>query len=999
MRRITATLLSLCVFINALWADVDPASKYTRKMNDPEAVYFTSENFTIKNDGTKDVSDELQKAINTLKQEQNFGVVFIPTGQYMITKTIYVPKAIRLIGYGPERPEFILAPGSPGFDKEVSSDKGKSKYMFWYTSRIVQDESNVPDATAGTFYSGFTNINITIKEGNPHAIALRTHFAQHSFVSHCIINIGSGKAGLFDVGNEMENVAFYGGQYGIITTKTSPSWPMMMTDTYFEGQKTAAINTQEAALTIVRLQAVNVPTVIEVNKNYFDKLYLEDCYFKNISNSALIISNDLNHNNHLTVINTVCENVPTFATFMKSKETIGGSANTYVVNKLTQGVHLNQMGASPIVETRTDIKPLDKMPEMFKTDIPALPEADTWINIADLGAVGDGKTDNTKIFKQAIEKYANIYVPQGRYIVSETIKLKKNTCLIGMHPMGTQIRLIESSPNFSGFGSPKPVIETEQGGHTILSGIGINTGAYNYRAVGCKWQAGEKSYMNDVKYVGGHGTMRKGPAEGGHRKRDTRISTPEEPVYYKGMDKAWDNQYWSLWVTNNGGGILKNIWTASSYSANGLYVSNTSTPGKIYAMSIEHHLRNEVRFNKVKNWSMYAFQLEEEGIEGVDCLPIELNKCEDLNFANLYLFRTIRVVKPFPYGIRTSDCKNINFHNVHNFAQVRLAMDLTMIDFNTERDVRPWEITHLTITGKEQRLSPLQIEKGKVVKLADGFEFAQGITSDSKGNIYFCEKRLKRIYKWDAETNTIGIFADYPFKPLSLATDTEDNLLVIFRYDPQPGYLVDGKQETIPVLSDAGGTSYSAWGNSGFATWVYAVDPDNPDETITKLERVPMGSISNLAKVIYPSHRWRDNHDFEQALQFVPEKCFVAPDGVTIIPEQYDLARAASVTEAVPGEVIYNSDEFFKRVVTTRVRSNGTLTNPKHFAEQAEFDTSVDADDNVYIADGHIYVYDKNGKLKNEIRVPKRPSSITFGGTNNDILFITARSGFYAVKI
>jgi outer membrane protein assembly factor BamB len=180
---------------------------------------------------------------------------------------------------------------------------------------------------------------------------------------------------------------------------------------------------------------------------------------------------------------------------------------------------------------------------------------------------------------------------------------------------------------------------------------------------------------------------------------------------------------------------------------------------------------------------------------------------------------------------------------------------------------------------------------------------------------------------------------------------------------------------------------------------VYAVDPNNPDETITKLDRVPMNSITNVAKAIYPSHRWRDNHDFEQAVQFVPEKCFVAPDGVTIIPEQYDFARSTSSIEAVPGKLIYNSDEFFKRVVIAQVSSNGTLTNLKHFVEQAEFGTAVDANGNVYIADGHIYVYDKEGTLKNEIRVPERPSSITFGGANNDILFITARSGFYAVKI
>ena len=112
--------------------------------------------------------------------------------------------------------------------------------------------------------------------------------------------------------------------------------------------------------------------------------------------------------------------------------------------------------------------------------------------------------------------------------------------------------------------------------------------------------------LEDVKFVGGHGTMRKGPyvpwAGYGDQTR--------KPQPVPGPDPAWDTQYWSLWVTNEGGGIFKNIWTASSYACSGIYVSNTSTVGKIYAMSVEHHVRNEVRFNKVSNWKIYALPLK-----------------------------------------------------------------------------------------------------------------------------------------------------------------------------------------------------------------------------------------------------------------------------------------------------------------------------------------------------------------------------------------------------
>ena len=221
-----AFLLLLAFFVKAAGAG---ESVYKQKPNDSEAVYFIPENYGVMGKNA-DVSDALQQVINRLKQEKNFGIVFIPEGVYRISKTIYVPQAIRLIGYGAKRPEFILTRNSPGYQQEATADRGKANYMFWFTSRIVGNDGRVQDAGAGTFYSALSNINLRIEDGNPYAVALRTHYAQHSFISHVDIHIGKGRAGLFDVGNEMENVRFFGGDYGIYTTKTSPSWQMMMVE-------------------------------------------------------------------------------------------------------------------------------------------------------------------------------------------------------------------------------------------------------------------------------------------------------------------------------------------------------------------------------------------------------------------------------------------------------------------------------------------------------------------------------------------------------------------------------------------------------------------------------------------------------------------------------------------------------------------------------------------------------------------------------------------------
>ena len=994
----------LLIVVNVQLFAINQESVFKIKPVDQEALYFTPENFSFRNDGKTDVSDALQNAINQLKKQKNFGILFIPEGRYIISKTIYIPNAIRLIGFGENRPEFILKENSPGFQEEPSRDKGKAKYMFWFTGAIVEGEQPPRDAGAGTFYSAMSNINLIIEDENPYAIALRTHYAQHSFISHVNIYIGNGKAGIFDIGNEMENVAFYGGNYGIYTTKASPGWPVMLVDSYFEGQRIAALHCQESGLAIVNLQAKNVPTVIEIEADYSDRIILENCRFEDVTGPALIISNENNSNNQITIRNNDCKNVPVFVRYRKSKTETTVNYNTYKVREFDYGLQMDDMLSEPGYRTVSHIIPVNSLPAPLMCDIPALPDMRSWVNIKDLGAIGDGITDNTKIFQEAIANHKNIYVPQGWYRITETLKLAKGTKLIGLHPYGTQILINESEPAFSGFGAPKPLIESSEGGDDILNGIGINSGAYNFRAVGCKWMAGESSLMNDVKFVGGHGTMRK-PVTTSENQNLTRggrgpreISTPENPVHARGMDLAWDNQYWSLWVTNNGGGTFKDIWTASTYAASGLYVNNTSTPARIYAMSLEHHVRNEATFKNVSNWKMYCFQLEEESLEGADCQPVELINCHDLVFANLYMFRVIRFNKPYHNSIRVWNCRNIEFLNLHNFSQIKYTTDIPIYDINKNIEVRPWELQKIIINGEEPSQRQNNEEPYKANILASGFEFTEGITRDSKGNIYFCEHRMRRIYKWCSESNTVSFITDFPWKPINLACDSEDNLLVTFRYDPQPG-IPEEQQISAGTLPDAGGTSFSGWGNSGFAIAVYSIKPENPEETISLMPMFPMKDIKHVHKALYPANRWRDFHDFNTVSLRVPENCFIAPDGKTIIPQCYDLARSSALLEAYPGIPFYASDEYDKRIVKMEVQPNGTLKNLQYFAEWGEFGLAVDSEGKVYVADGNIYVFDKSGNKLNMITVPERPSSIQFGGRNNDRLFITGRSKFYSIKL
>src|ERR1700744_5868457 len=101
------------------------ASYYPVRFDDPQAVYRTPDRFPVHADGAGDDSDALQAAINAEELAHGEGIVFVPEGQYRITKTVYVWPGIRIIGYGAHRPVFVLHDNTPGYQTGLG-------YMFFF---------------------------------------------------------------------------------------------------------------------------------------------------------------------------------------------------------------------------------------------------------------------------------------------------------------------------------------------------------------------------------------------------------------------------------------------------------------------------------------------------------------------------------------------------------------------------------------------------------------------------------------------------------------------------------------------------------------------------------------------------------------------------------------------------------------------------------------------------------------------------------------------------
>jgi sugar lactone lactonase YvrE len=945
---------------------VHAASYYPIRLDDPKAVYLTPQDFPVHADGVADDADALQGAINRVQETTHQGIVFIPEGQYRLGKTVHVWNGIRLIGYGGHRPVFILGKNTPGFQE------GDGKYLVHFVSDRPKEGQPIRDANPGTFYTGMSNIDIEIRDGNPAAVGIRFHVAQHSYLAHIDFRIGSGRAGVEEMGNEAEDLHFYGGEFGITMHKPSPSWPFLLIDSSFEGQRQAAIETEEGGLTIIRNQFKRVPTVIAIREDRAEELWMKDSRLEDVTGSALIISEENNARTEINLENVVCARVPILASFRESGKTVAGAGPTYQVKAFTHGLHIADLGAVPEIKTTCDTAELPSLPPPVKSDIPALPSADTWVNIRALGAQGDGCTDDTATFKDAIAKHRAIYLPSGRYRVTDTLALNPDTVLLGLHPFATQIVLTDSTPAFVGIGGPKPLLEAPKGGSNIVTGIGLDTGQ-NSRAVAAKWMAGKDSLMNDVRFLGGHGMYN----PDGTRLvvyNNNRTGDPD-------ATRRWDSQYWSLWITDGGGGTFKDLWTPNTFAQAGVYISDTATEGRIYALSSEHHVRNEVKLRNVSNWQIYALQMEEERGEGPNCLPVDIDNSSNITFANLYLYR-VASNAPFPYAVKLTSSRDIRFRNVHVYSPGKFTFDNTVFDQTHNTEIRSREIASLNISGNQPPAPPVQESPvlapgAKVEKLVGGFNSIDGATVDAAGKVYFVDARFHRIYRWSPESRTLTVVRDSPLEPVGLAFDKSGNLQVVTRLNK-----------------------------------VYTFRPDNPGDEITVLQPQPAIPRPGLVPIL-PINRWRDAHDFIKINTQSAPLHYLSPDGTTYIPMMkdfkstgpmrsfppaIDIIRAYGLAAAPTNQPFYVADEFGQKTWSFAVLPDGSLTDPKLFAEEGEAGITTDADGNVYVAAGNIFVFDRSGRQIDLIEVPERPTCLVFGGKDRQTLFIAARSSLYCVR-
>ncbi|HEY1214244.1 MAG TPA: SMP-30/gluconolactonase/LRE family protein, partial [Bryobacteraceae bacterium] len=170
---------------------------------------------------------------------------------------------------------------------------------------------------------------------------------------------------------------------------------------------------------------------------------------------------------------------------------------------------------------------------------------------------------------------------------------------------------------------------------------------------------------------------------------------------------------------------------------------------------------------------------------------------------------------------------------------------------------------------------------------------------------------------------------------------------------------------------------------------------------------LPVGLHNELVQLQWMlQHRgyvYRTGSNTARRSGLIPEHrgYFYAPDTTTAIMAGgtwRPLLQSSQLAAFAPGDRPYITSEDDARTYVGELGAGETLTTPL-FVDRGGTSVVSDTAGNVYIADGQIHVYSREGRQIGTLEIPERPTSLCFGSNDHSTLFIGARGSLYTIRL
>jgi len=253
------------------------------------------------------------------------------------------------------------------------------------------------------------------------------------------------------------------------------------------------------------------------------------------------------------------------------------------------------------------------------------------------------------------------------------------------------------------------------------------------------------------------------------------------------------------------------------------------------------------------------------------------------------------------------------------------------------------------------------------------FSFTEGASTDKKGNVFFTDQPNNKIWEYSVD-GKLSVFLDSAGRSNGMYFDHKGNLVTCADEHEQLWSISPDKKIKV-VLTDYQGKLMNGpndiWiDNKG---GIYMTDPyyqrpwwnrTKPDLDGQKVYYLPKGAKQPI---------------------MVDDK-FKQPNGIVGTPD---------------GKTLYVADIADNKTYQYVINKDGTLSNRQLFVAQGSDGMTLDERGNVYLTGTKgVTIYDPLGKMIGLIPIPEKwTANLCFGGADKKMLFITASTAIYTVKM
>ena len=262
----------------------------------------------------------------------------------------------------------------------------------------------------------------------------------------------------------------------------------------------------------------------------------------------------------------------------------------------------------------------------------------------------------------------------------------------------------------------------------------------------------------------------------------------------------------------------------------------------------------------------------------------------------------------------------------------------------------------------------------QVTRLAGDFAFTEGPAADEEGNVYFTDQPNNKIWKWSVDDELV-LFTDQSGRSNGLYVDRQGRLLACADMDNQL-WRFDADAQPEILISHYEGKRL----NGPNDLWI------RPDGKIY------------FTDPLYARDYWTRDPAMQQSGQYIyffdPE----SQESLKVVDMEY--VRPNGIVGNPEKNLLYVADIGDSKIYAYRMKRNGTLKKKKIFTDMGSDGMTIDDRGNIYLTGKGVTIFNPDGEKIGHIPVEEGwTANVCFGGKNRDILFITASTGLYSLKM